>query len=71
MHDYDPSSHLILLQEIAVAWAIALAVFVVLLLVPAMMQTKNTDDVNDGMETAIDQIITRETDFFAEGRNSP
>ncbi len=70
MHDYDLSSHQIPLRDIIMAWAVAIAVVAILLVLPELVQKKNAGSAEVGTKTAIEQTIPRDTDFFADGRQS-
>lgn len=70
MHDYDPSSHHIPMRDIITAWAVAIAVYAILLVLPDFARTDNANSAEVSTKTAIEQTIPRDTDFFADSRQS-
>ena len=65
MDGYNPSSHSILVRDIIIAWAVALAVCGIALAMPQSVQESDFSDAKVGMEIAIEEAIPRDTNLVA------
>ena len=70
MQDYDPFAHLFPLQDVLVAWAVALAVCAVLFVAPEFARNSDAGSADVGIAAAMETTIPRNTDLIAESQPS-
>lgn len=68
MFNYDPAAHRCPVRDIITAWAVAMAVIAMLLLLPNFAQNKIADSAVLDAGTAVDPTPMRNQEVVAESR---
>ena len=71
MDGYNPSSHSILVRDIIIAWAVALAVCGIALAMPQSVQESNSSSAKAGIDIAIEEAIPSDSNIVADRGPSP
>ena len=70
MQNYDPAARIPGLRDVIIAWIVAIAVCAVLLATPELARKHEQSDGRAGLDAAIDEALSRDTDLLADRQSS-